>query len=418
MRTNISFLWGFADNKNTDGIPTESNWKPGALKKETSVHELHISYLRLVQEKYHTDNIRVRLHFKLRKFDALYPKIFKNPSEVDMTRFIECTPEWITADASEFLETDGLSVIVTTKIEGQAWSWEEQYDEKGYPKLGNIYDIKYKKGMWLPAMACNVTPKTCTFRIINLKHTTEPISEKKLKSSVLQRGTNTNGYIKRRSKSEHLYLYPPYPKPVIVKNENVKLSTNMEVIPLMLDTKVSWLNCRTSSGGDDLTDCLANDKLYRDVTFVLKGGIIVEAHGSVLAVRSQVFGKMLTSKMLEGDTGRIELLDVDPKTMNIFVNGLYNIDIPDNIDPQHWEAVFWLCDKYQVDFLIPKLIKKLKGMSHEEIFPRLFNIFRKIPLLEGFFSNHKNEFIIDVLKIPPKKRTQAMQDFLLEAHLF
>jgi len=161
---------------------------------------------------------------------------------------------------------------------------------------------------------------------------------------------------------------------------------------------------------------LAKDTLLRDVSFVVRGGATLDAHKLVLSVQSPVLRKMLASNMVESTSGRIELLDVDPKAMEIFVNSLYNIDIPHSLDPDIWEAVFWLFEKYQVYFPIPKLMKKIPRMHFDEIFPRLFDIFRKIPRLERYFEHHKNEIILAVLKTQPKCRTQAMQDYLLGAH--
>lgn len=121
--------------------------------------------------------------------------------------------------------------------------------------------------------------------------------------------------------------------------------------------------------------------------------------------------------MLEAKTGRIELLNVDPEAMDIFINSLYRTEFPEYIDPDVWEAVFWLYHKYQVYHPILKLLEKIEDMDFDEIVPRLFNMFRTIPFLESCFKEHKTEFILAILKIKPENRTQAMQNYLMEGHL-
>jgi len=167
----------------------------------------------------------------------------------------------------------------------------------------------------------------------------------------------------------------------------------------------------------NLVELLVNDNNFRDVKFVLQEGTTVEAHMSVLAVRSPVFGKILSSNMVESKSKSIELFDVNPEAMQIFVDALYEIEIPDNLEIGVWESIFWLCDKYQVDFLIPKLLMKTTSMPSDKLFASLFGIFQKIPKFRHYITDHESAFIIDVLKVHPKSRTQEMQDFLLRAHL-
>ena len=78
---------------------------------------------------------------------------------------------------------------------------------------------------------------------------------------------------------------------------------------------------------------MINDRQFKDVTFVLKGGVTIDAHKLVLSLQSPVLRKMLASDMVESNTGRIEILDVNPKAIEIFVNTLYNIDLPNDLDP-------------------------------------------------------------------------------------
>lgn len=101
--------------------------------------------------------------------------------------------------------------------------------------------------------------------------------------------------------------------------------------------------------------------------------------------------------------------------MQIFIKNLYNIKLSVRLEPDVWEAVFWLYDKYNVYFPLPKLMKKLSVMDNDAMFPRLFNIFQKIPRLRQYFVEHTNEFIMAILKMEPKNRNKAMQDYLMTA---
>jgi len=243
-----------------------------------------------------------------------------------------------------------------------------------------------------------------------------PLDE--LETRVLQRGSHTSGYHRRNLITrDNQYLYPPYPTPVIVKNDDINLSSCNKLVSSMMDRVTPSITSKIKTDNQDLLSCFVKDKLCRDVTFVLKGGVTLNAHKAVLSIRSPVLHKMLASDMVEAKTGKIELLDVDPAAMDIFINSLYHTKLPDDIDPDVWEALFWLYDKYQVYYPIPKLLAKIGDMDFDEIFPRLFNMFRTNPFLESYFKEHKTEIILAILKIQPKNRTQAMQNYLMEGHL-
>jgi len=247
----------------------------------------------------------------------------------------------------------------------------------------------------------------------------ERINEDEIKLRVFPRGTYTKGCWcdqEDTSWEKTKYLFFPYPEPVIRDNTNIKLGSYFRIIDTILNDSPSINSQFSKLSKVDLLDCLVADKAHRDITFVLEGGVSVEAHGLVLAIRSPVLNKMLSSNMVEGKTGRIELLEVKPKPMQIFVDSFYGIDLPNDLDSNTWTSIFWLCEKYQVYFILPKLFQKISNIPQNEIFPELFEIFRKVPLLDRYFNEHRKAFTIGVLQIHPSKRSKAMEDFLLKAH--
>jgi len=417
---NIYFRWGYADPGEANGVPTKMHWNHGIVKLQTSVIDLHLAFIKLVQDQSHVDDVRVRLHFKLGKIAILYPKTFVKPRKLDKGRYIECSPEWITCPVDSLLHNDHstLSVIVATKLGKNPWSWEEKFCNESLPQLGVIVDVKDKEGNWYEGFAARVRKRSCRIHFIGWTNTYEEVIQlSKLKSHICKRGTHTKGfYISLGIPKSRLFLYPPYPKPVVSKNKNIKLQTHFQIIGTILND-LPTLVLKENKAKCDLQDSLIGDYFLRDVSFELKGGVTVEAHKTVLAVRSPVFRKMFASNMREKRSGKVQLLDVDPEVMKIFVNSLYDIEFPRNMTPDVWEAVIWLSHKYQVDFNIPNLIPKIKTMLPSKVFPRLFDIFRKIPKLQCYFEHHKRGFLDGVLKIPPKNRTKAMQDFLLGAHV-
>jgi len=246
----------------------------------------------------------------------------------------------------------------------------------------------------------------------------EEILKNELNFRVAQRGTNTNGWrVPKNVLPEHRYLFEPYPNPLFSCNEDIKLFPHFKSITIIMNDVLPQLSSPNGVHCDNLLDLLIKDTVYRDVKFVLQGGITIEAHMPILAVRSPVLGRMLTSNMAESKSRNIEVLDVIPQAVRIFIDAFYNIELPNGLKLDVWEAVFWLCDKYQVDFLIPKLLKRTKSFRPEKLFVSLFDIFEKIPRLRHYIVDNQNAFIIDVLKIRPENRTKTMQDFLLGAHL-
>jgi len=417
--SNIKFSWGFADSKNPNGIPAQWNWHTGFIKIVTNVHQLHLAFVNLVRKKHKRDDVRVRLHFKIGKINACFPGTFIRPSLEDLNRFIECTPEWVEVDVIDLITENGLSLIVSTKLGNDPWSWEAPFLEDQVPKVGIIYDVLDHHGNWYEAILVSFVSTSCHFHYINWsKKWDEHVSLLELETRVLQRGSHTTGYhFQPPVSSDYQYLYPPYPKPVIANNQDINLSSCNQLVSNIMDRVTPSITSKIKTDSQDLLSCFVKDKLCRNVTFVLKGGVTLNAHKAVLSIRSPVFRKMLASNMVEAKTGRIELLDVDPAAMDIFINSLYHTEIPDNIDPDVWEAVFSLYDKYQVYYPIPKLLAKIEDMDFDEIFPRLFNMFRTNPFLESYFKEHKTEIILAILKIQPKNRTQAMQKYLMEGHL-
>jgi hypothetical protein len=315
-----------------------------------------------------------------------------------------------------------LSLIVSTKIGNQPWSWEESFVDfinGDLPKLGDIYDVKKGGSEYYQAHLVKCEFSVWYFRFIGFdKGQEEQIDCTELSKRVFQRGSHTNGFHKiRDASSKSLFLYPPYPMPTIVENKNIKLSTYFEIISIIEKDLPKW-KARSDINDSNLLHCLCNDKLCRDITFELKGGVTLEAHRTVLAVRSPVFRKMLTSDMVESKSGKVELLDVDPLAMKIFIDGLYDIGLPETMTPDVWEAVAFLCDKYQVHSFLSNLLLKIGSMPPGDIlFSRLFDTFRKIPHLERYFLYHKRAFVNGVLKIPAKKRTKAMRDFLFDVQI-
>jgi len=251
----LNFSWAFADAGSDDGIPPEAHWNDGTVKKKTRVISLHLAFVKFVKEQTDQDDVRVRLFFKLERIKRLKPLIFIDPDEDDDERFIECSPVWINSSVDELLnDVDECSLLVSTKIGDQPWSWEVDFNhdyDYDHPKLGIIYDVKKSECEWYQAFPFKkTTDNKLIFRFIGLdKDSDQEIAISELSKYVSPRGTHTNGYYKRVGTAKKLlFLYPPYPKPTIVENKRIKLSTFFQIIPIIVD------NAHTLKSRDEKTD--------------------------------------------------------------------------------------------------------------------------------------------------------------------
>ena len=220
----IDFFCAFADPKTTIGVPNLLNWNSGSVTHNVTLHDLQFSYIKLVQKKHQTIKVRIRLHFELGRINTLDPKTFENPSAEDFIRYIESWPEHINCKVDKLLKSKGLSLLVSTKIRNQPWSWEEQFVDDQPPELGIIYDVSNSRGEYYQATPIG---RSKFHYITWSKEYDERITASDLETRVSRRGTHTKGFHrKNKVLPKYNYLYPPYTNPNIVCNENIELKCN------------------------------------------------------------------------------------------------------------------------------------------------------------------------------------------------
>lgn len=96
---------------------------------------------------------------------------------------------------------------------------------------------------------------------------------------------------------------------------------------------------------------LFGQKSLADVTIVLSNRRKLDAHRVVLAMRSDVFKSMLSSRMAESNTNQIVIDDCEPKTVRAFIQYLYTDQLPANSSEDMLSQLLGMANKYQVPAL-------------------------------------------------------------------
>jgi len=84
-------------------------------------------------------------------------------------------------------------------------------------------------------------------------------------------------------------------------------------------------------------------------------------HKCILACHSPVFEKMFQHEMEESLNNVVEIDDIDPATVEIFLRYLYTFKLSSNLTPQTLESVMLCADKYAVEPLVVEALGKLIG---------------------------------------------------------
>jgi speckle-type POZ protein len=113
-----------------------------------------------------------------------------------------------------------------------------------------------------------------------------------------------------------------------------------------------------------------DSKDMSDVTFICSDEKEIPAHRYILAARSSVFHRMLTTDMMEKDLNKIEVDDIDSATMHELLRYIYTHKVK-NID-QLAAKLLYAAEKYDLpelkSFCAAQMIKQL---SSENVFESL-----------------------------------------------
>lgn len=104
-----------------------------------------------------------------------------------------------------------------------------------------------------------------------------------------------------------------------------------------------------SSAIEDYNKFLKNQKTC-DVTFVV-GNEEITAHKQIMSARSEVFAKMLSSRMVEKKTGRVEITDVEPNIFKMFLSFIYSLELESDKTDDLLKLIV-VADKYSVKSLV------------------------------------------------------------------
>jgi len=187
----IILKWGYADDSQTDGLPTYQDQKVLLISRSLEVKEL-----RGIFEQKDSDNAtgvvnEVRLNMRLGVINAVR-KRFPDPSEEDNQRFIELTPEENSLILEDFnFEKGDLHLVVAQKKDGE-WSFKTR--EPFTYSLGDIYDIKDSRGKIYEGMIIEHLGVSDKVHYINwASKWNEIIAIEKRRERFFQRSTHTNG---------------------------------------------------------------------------------------------------------------------------------------------------------------------------------------------------------------------------------
>jgi hypothetical protein len=94
---------------------------------------------------------------------------------------------------------------------------------------------------------------------------------------------------------------------------------------------------------------LFGQKGLTDVSIITADNRKIEAHRVVLAMRSDVFKSMLSSRMAERNTNQIVIDDCDPHTVRVFTEYLYTDRLPAHFTADTLSQLLGMARKYQVE---------------------------------------------------------------------
>ncbi|XP_071033416.1 speckle-type POZ protein B-like [Parasteatoda tepidariorum] len=113
-------------------------------------------------------------------------------------------------------------------------------------------------------------------------------------------------------------------------------------------------------------------KKYSDIKLRVDNDVFL-AHRSVLAARSPVFTAMFDQEMSEAKTGIVDIVDIDGKTLNLFLEYLYTESIS-AMDYEIAKLLLVVADKYQVQSLKDECLSFLKSTISVENVCEVVNI--------------------------------------------
>lgn len=100
---------------------------------------------------------------------------------------------------------------------------------------------------------------------------------------------------------------------------------------------------------EDYDKFLKNQE-FCDIIFVVENEEI-PAHKQILIARNEVFAKMFTSKMLEKETSRVEIIDIESKIFKLLLRFIYCGKIG-SIEANELQKLILAADKYSVENLV------------------------------------------------------------------
>lgn len=121
----------------------------------------------------------------------------------------------------------------------------------------------------------------------------------------------------------------------------------------------------------------------------------IKVHKAILRARNCVFNAMFSHKMLENQTNRVEILDIDINTLQVLVDYFYFADY-DFFDVHHAIDVYIAADKYLVSRLKRDCIGYLcMHLSIDNLqilleFSKFFNESELQQACVAYFLNHRN----------------------------
>ncbi|XP_035221006.1 speckle-type POZ protein B-like [Stegodyphus dumicola] len=116
-------------------------------------------------------------------------------------------------------------------------------------------------------------------------------------------------------------------------------------------------------------------KLYENRTLsdvnIIVGSKTFPAHKCVLCARSSVFAKMFETDMIESETNKVEISDIEPQVMDEFLQFTYTGNLKNSLN-ETAEQLYAVADKYDVPALKKKCSSFLKSnLSVENVFRTL-----------------------------------------------
>jgi speckle-type POZ protein len=129
----------------------------------------------------------------------------------------------------------------------------------------------------------------------------------------------------------------------------------------------------------ELNKRFLNSKEFSDFTFICSDERI-PAHRNIIAGRSAVFDKMITTNMMEKKSNRIVVDDIDSTTMRELLRYIYTLEV-ENLDTLA-AKILYAAEKYDLPPLKSICVLKLIEQLSEQ------NVFDNLVLADRF--NEKN----------------------------